>query len=64
MAVPNDSREFRRLNKSDTWHFCTDCPSWPKDPGTYVSHRGKPTSGEFDNTCQARYDRKECRANY
>ena len=41
--------EYRRNPKSNTWHFCTNCSSWPLNG--HISRSNKPSSGEFCSEC-------------
>lgn len=49
---------WRRKKGSDTWHFCTNCSSWPTTD--YETSWTKPTSGELDNECQAKSKAGNC----
>jgi hypothetical protein len=46
---------------SDTWHWCTECESYPQTIVKREQHDGKewPSSGELDNQCLAREKRGE-----
>jgi hypothetical protein len=50
---------YRRLTYSDTWHWCTNCSNWPTSG--YVSHSGKPSSGELCNECQGKAKNHDCK---
>lgn len=43
---------YRRRKGSDTWHFCSNCSTWPGSDYETVSH--KPTTGEVCSECQSR----------
>jgi len=51
---------WRRKKGSDTWHFCTNCSSWPTTD--YEERKEKPTSGEFDNECLAKQKAGNCKS--
>lgn len=43
---------YRRKEGRGTWHWCSDCSTWPTN--SYEERMSKPTSGEFCNECGAR----------
>jgi len=55
---------YRKKKGSDTWHWCKNCPYWPKDSEDYdevtLPGRTRPSSGELDNGCLAKERRGEC----
>jgi hypothetical protein len=52
--------EYRKRKGTDTWHWCSNCSSWPTGVDT-DKQDGKPTSGELCNECQAKHFRGNCR---
>jgi glycosyltransferase involved in cell wall biosynthesis len=48
---------FRRRRGGDSWHFCDNCPEWPRDE--FEEQEAIPSSGECP-TCRAQWDRGAC----
>ena len=55
----NMANVYRRLRGSDTWHFCTNCSTWPTS--NYDERVSPPTSGELCNECRAKRANNDCR---
>lgn len=53
-----EEKIYRKLKKSDTWHFCANCPNYPTE--NYITHTDKPASGEFCNECLSKSDSGNC----
>jgi len=51
---------FRRRRGSDVWHFCRDCPNWPRID--YEEQYTKPATGRLDPECEARKAAGTCTA--
>jgi len=53
---------YRRKKNSDTWHWCKNCPDWPKSDYVEESHPGKerPSYGELDNKCLSSENKGTC----
>jgi hypothetical protein len=50
--------EWRRRERSDTWHFVSTCRWWPAIFATkYLTVTKKPKHGEFCNECIAKSKR-------
>ena len=48
---------YRRLRQLETWHFCTNCTSWP----TANYHESEePTTGELCEECKLKEARGDC----
>ncbi|RLA96740.1 MAG: hypothetical protein DRG83_17090 [Deltaproteobacteria bacterium] len=45
-------KEYRKRKGSDTWHWCTNCPYWPKSDYETWCGDGRPPVGELDNLCK------------
>jgi len=55
---------YRRRKDSDTWHWCTNCTKYPKNPDDVkvtLSGKTRPSSGELDNECLAKEKAGTCR---
>lgn len=50
--------EYRKKMISDIWHFCSNCPGWPKDH--YIASDDLPKSGSMCQECVLRKQRGEC----
>ena len=51
---------YRRLKDSNTWHWCRNCPSWPR--GDYEERESDQTlTGEFCRECIAKDKAGNCR---
>jgi hypothetical protein len=50
--------EYRKVKRSDTWHYCKNCSKWPTY--NYDSQYTKPTSGELCDECRAKEANKNC----
>jgi hypothetical protein len=48
--VPDDSDQYRRKRASDTWHFCSNCSTWP-GWNYHVSYE-RPSTGKLCKECQ------------
>ncbi len=48
---------------SDTWHWCRNCTSYPKNINKTETYAGKerPKSGELDDQCKAKEKNGDCR---
>lgn len=53
------AKKYRRKRGADTWHFCSNCSTWPTS--NYKEAHVKPTSGVFCNECRARESDNTCR---
>jgi len=56
--------KYRRRDKSDTWHWCTNCPNWPREKPyeeIEIEEGKRPSYGELDNTCRAKERDGDCR---
>lgn len=51
--------QYRKLDDSDTWHFCSNCSNYPSSG--YSTSSSKPTSGELCDECQGKQSNGECR---
>lgn len=53
---------YRKKKGSDTWHWCTNCPDYPKSDYDQEWHSGKerPSGGELDNTCKSMEEKGTC----
>ncbi len=49
---------YRRQYKSDTWHWCRNCPDWPKEDYTIRHYR--PTRGRLCEKCRKLEDDGSC----
>lgn len=54
------SGPYRRRQGGDTWHFCKNCTSWPKEPAKYDERPSRPVSGELCNECLAKDRARNC----
>lgn len=55
---------YRKINGSDTWHWCTNCPDWPTEEGSFIERfsSGRPKGGELDNKCKELEKKGNCKA--
>jgi uncharacterized protein (DUF433 family) len=53
-------RSYRRKKGSDTWHWCTNCHTWPASDYEEKPISSRPTTGEFCNECQAKARSGNC----
>lgn len=49
---------YRRGKGHDTWHWCSNCSTWPTD--NYEETSSKPASGELCNECSAKQVAGNC----
>lgn len=49
---------YRRREGHDTWHWCSNCSTWPTN--NYEESSSKPTSGEYCNECSAKQTAGSC----
>jgi hypothetical protein len=52
--------QYRQRNDSDTWHFCSNCSSYPNADYEVHQEGGTPTSGELCNECQSKRSEDNC----
>ena len=50
---------WRRETTGDTWHFCINCPKWPKDEH-YIEVTRTPYAGKMCQECQALKANGDC----
>lgn len=50
--------KYRRRIDSESWHFCTNCSTWPIN--NYQEQIGTPGMGEFCNECKAKSEKGNC----
>lgn len=55
----NMAKTYRKKQRSDTWHFCSNCSKWPTS--NYEERSSKPASGELCNECHAKQRDRVCR---
>jgi uncharacterized protein (DUF433 family) len=52
-------KKYRKANKGDTWHWCSNCSSWPRS--AYVEQRSSVSPiGELCNECHAKEQSDNC----
>jgi hypothetical protein len=49
---------YRRKHGADTWHFCSNCSTWPTKDFEVQSE--KPRTGEFCNECESKIISHTC----
>jgi hypothetical protein len=49
---PTMQGPYRRKIKSQTWHWCKNCPEWPT--GNFETRPARPTSGKLCAECQVK----------
>ena len=49
---------YRRSNDKDAWHFCVNCPRWPRE--NFEEEPARPVHGELCSECQARLILQTC----
>ena len=55
------ARSYRRRTGSDTWHWCSNCNTWPASDYEEKADSLRPTTGELCNECQAKERSGNCR---
>ena len=50
---------FKRKTDNDTWHWCTNCPNYPKGSDVVISY-SKPSYGELCKECMRNYTLGNC----
>jgi len=49
---------YRKINGTDTWHFCLNCSNWPKV--NYQEEQQSPRWGEICKECKVKDVKGEC----
>jgi hypothetical protein len=49
---------YRKINGTDTWHFCLNCSNWPKV--NYQEEQESPRWGEICKECKVKDIKGEC----
>jgi hypothetical protein len=50
--------QYRKQKGTDTWHFCSNCSTWPTS--NYEASSEKPTEGALCNECKAKKANNSC----
>ena len=54
---------YRRRKDKDTWHWCTNCSNYPRNPDDVTEtkpDKERPDSGELCNECRGKEDKGNC----
>lgn len=51
---------YKRKEGSDTWHWCANCPEYPKGENV-TSRQSKPEYGKFCPVCELKEKTGDCK---
>jgi hypothetical protein len=58
--APDGVRGYRQSQALDTWHYCSNCSSWPIF--NYIELWAEPTTGKICSECEQKRMQGNCRS--